>query len=107
MTAEALAAQEEVAEYVRRLTAAGYELVGTWSTGPAGATIVVETWGRQERGDAIVHLIAGETDIDAGTVTAGSVVDWTDEARESFGSAWLDDQGRMIVRLLARRWGPT
>jgi hypothetical protein len=107
MTAEALAAPDNVAEYVRRLTAASYKLTGTWSTGPADAIIAVEVWGRQAHGDAIVHIIAGDTDIDAGTVTAGAAVDWTDEAREEFGTAWLDEQGRITVRHLALRWGTT
>lgn len=103
-----LAAEGGVADYVRHLTAAGYRLIGTWRTGPLNATIVVETWGRRAREDAIVHIIAGETDIDAGSVVAGAVdVDWIQRAHKEFGSAWLHDQSRMVMQCVARWWGKT
>lgn len=94
--------------------APGYEPVGQWRTGPIGAIIAVEVWGRPASGDAIVRIIsdadsADPRPMDAGTVTAGGtdqvLLVWTSEARQEHAQSWLDQQETETKRLLANRWG--
>lgn len=84
--------------------AGGYPLVLTWRTGPPGGEIAIETWGLQSARCATVRLINSAGTVRTGAV-AGGTVDWSDDAREAYGQAWLDGQAHHIVQGLARRWG--
>lgn len=87
------------------------ELVAQWRTGPVGAIVAVEIWGRQVLRDGLLRIVADDLDldIDAGSVTAGGTdavfVLWRDKARAAFGCSWLDYQAAIVKRRLALRWG--
>jgi hypothetical protein len=86
-----------------------HELTALWRTGPPDELVALEVWGRPVLRDALVRIIDGTDDMDAGSVTAGGTDDvlvlWSSKARTKFAESWLDQQETNVKRSLASRWG--
>jgi hypothetical protein len=84
------------------------DLTALWRTGAANAPIAVEVWGRPSLRDALVRIIAGVDDMDAGSVTNGGTDDalvvWSDRAKARFDPDWLERQAAEVKRVLTFRW---